>query len=53
MIITISNEIGMGVHATTKVGRKFTELQAWMNQHIAKHRDQAILMVFRIPLKIK
>lgn len=52
-IIIISNEIGMGVHATTKIGRKFTELQGWMNQHIAKHADKAILMVSGIPVEIK
>ena len=52
-IIIISNEIGMGVHATTEIGRKFTELQGWMNQHIAKHADQAILMVSGIPVTIK
>ncbi|WP_062057876.1 bifunctional adenosylcobinamide kinase/adenosylcobinamide-phosphate guanylyltransferase [Aquimarina longa] len=53
IIIIISNEIGMGVHATTEVGRKFTELQGWMNQHIAKHADNAILMVSGIPVLIK
>ncbi len=52
-IIIISNEIGMGVHATTEVGRKFTELQGWMNQHIAKNADKAILMVSGIPVTIK
>ncbi len=52
-IIFISNEIGMGVHATTAVGRKFTELQGWMNQYIAKHADKAILMVSGIPVTIK
>ncbi len=52
-IIIISNEIGMGVHATTEVGRKFTELQGWMNQHIAKHADKVILMISGIPLEIK
>ncbi|WP_378188334.1 bifunctional adenosylcobinamide kinase/adenosylcobinamide-phosphate guanylyltransferase [Aquimarina sp. W85] len=52
-IIIISNEIGMGVHATTQVGRKFTELQGWMNQYIAKHADQATLMISGIPVKIK
>ncbi|MEW7278973.1 bifunctional adenosylcobinamide kinase/adenosylcobinamide-phosphate guanylyltransferase [Aquimarina sp. 2201CG1-2-11] len=52
-IIIISNEIGMGVHATTEIGRKFTELQGWMNQHIAKHADKATLMVSGIPVQIK
>lgn len=53
IIIIISNEIGMGVHAATEIGRKFTELQGWMNQHIAKHADEAIVMVSGIPVKIK
>jgi len=52
-LIIISNEIGMGVHATTEIGRKFTELQGWMNQHIAKHANKAILMVSGIPVQIK
>lgn len=52
-IIIISNEIGMGVHAQTEIGRKFTELQGWMNQHIAKHADKATLMVSGIPVKLK
>lgn len=49
----ISNEIGMGVHASTEGARKFTDLQGWMNQYIAKYADEVILMVSGIPLKIK
>lgn len=52
-IIIISNEIGMGVHAQTEVGRKFTELQGWVNQYIAKHADKATMMVSGIPLILK
>ena len=52
-IIIISNEIGMGVHAQTEVGRKFTELQGWINQHIAKHASKAIFMVSGLPLTLK
>ncbi len=52
-LIIISNEIGMGVHAATEIGRKFTELQGWMNQYIAKHAHKAILMVSGIPVEIK
>lgn len=52
-LLIISNEIGMGVHATTEVGRKFTELQGWMNQYIAKYADKAVLMVSGIPVEIK
>lgn len=51
--IFISNEIGMGTHAHTDVGRKFTDLQGWMNQYIAKKADEAWLMVSGIPMKLK
>lgn len=52
-IIIISNELGMGVHAQTKMGRKFVELQGWMNQYLATGSDKAIFMVSGIPLIIK
>ena len=52
-IIIISNEIGMGVHAQTHMARKFTELQGWVNQFIAKNADEAIFMVSGLPLKLK
>ncbi len=43
--IIISNEIGMGVHVETEMGRKFTDLQGWANQFIAQEADKVILMV--------
>jgi adenosylcobinamide kinase/adenosylcobinamide-phosphate guanylyltransferase len=52
-IIIVTNEIGMGVHADTPVGRKFTELQGWMNQYIAQKAETVVLMVSGIPVVIK
>jgi adenosylcobinamide kinase/adenosylcobinamide-phosphate guanylyltransferase len=52
-IIIISNEIGMGLHANSESGRKFTQLQGWTNQHIAKLADKAIFMVSGLPLTLK
>jgi adenosylcobinamide kinase/adenosylcobinamide-phosphate guanylyltransferase len=52
-IIIVTNEIGMGLHADTAVGRKFTELQGWMNQYIARTADNVVLMVSGIPVEIK
>jgi adenosylcobinamide kinase/adenosylcobinamide-phosphate guanylyltransferase len=52
-LILISNEIGMGLHADTPAGRKFTDLQGWVNQYIAAKADQAIFMVSGIPLTLK
>lgn len=51
--IIVTNEIGMGVHAETHIGRKFTELQGWMNQFLASKADEVVLMVSGIPVKIK
>jgi adenosylcobinamide kinase / adenosylcobinamide-phosphate guanylyltransferase len=51
--VVISNEIGMGVHATTEVGRKFVELQGWVNQHIAARAGEVYLMVSGLSLKVK
>ena len=53
IIILISNEIGMGLHADTPSGRQFTDLQGWVNQYIAAKADQAIFMVSGIPLMLK
>ena len=52
-LIIVTNEIGMGVHAETHIGRKFTELQGWMNQFLAANADEVVLMVAGIPVKIK
>jgi adenosylcobinamide kinase / adenosylcobinamide-phosphate guanylyltransferase len=52
-LIIISNEIGMGVHAETETGRKFVELQGWINQYIAAKANKVVLMVSGIPVAIK
>jgi adenosylcobinamide kinase / adenosylcobinamide-phosphate guanylyltransferase len=52
-IIVISNEIGSGVHASTKSARAFVEVHGWMNQYIAEHSQKVILMVCGIPVTVK
>ena len=51
--IIISNEIGMGLHAETALGRKFTDLQGWANQYVASIADEAIFMVSGLALRLK
>lgn len=51
--ILVTNEIGMGVHATTEAGRKFVELQGWVNQYIAEKADEVFFMVSGIPVRVK
>jgi adenosylcobinamide kinase/adenosylcobinamide-phosphate guanylyltransferase len=53
LLIIISNELGMGTHAETAIGRKFVELQGWMNQYIAARADKATMMVSGLPLQLK
>jgi adenosylcobinamide kinase/adenosylcobinamide-phosphate guanylyltransferase len=52
-LLIISNEIGMGLHADTELGRKFTDLQGWTNQYVAALADEAIFMVSGLPLRLK
>jgi adenosylcobinamide kinase/adenosylcobinamide-phosphate guanylyltransferase len=52
-LIMISNEIGMGLHADTESGRKFLDLQGWINQSLAAKADEAIFMVSGLPLHLK
>lgn len=51
--IFVTNEIGMGVHAPTEAGRKFVELQGWVNQLIAERSSNVILMISGIPVVVK
>lgn len=51
--IIISNELGMGMHAETEIGRKFTDLQGWMNQYIAQQANKVVFMVSGIAMTIK
>ena len=51
--IFVTNEIGSGGVSVDAVQRRFTDLQGWMNQHIASQADEVILMVSGIPVKIK
>lgn len=53
LLIIISNEIGMGLHADTEAGRKFADLQGWVNQYIAGIADEVIFMVSGIPMTLK
>jgi adenosylcobinamide kinase / adenosylcobinamide-phosphate guanylyltransferase len=51
--LIVTNEIGMGVHAETEIGRKFTDLQGWANQYAAAKASEVILMVSGIAVKVK
>lgn len=52
-LLVVSNELGQGVHAPTEVGRKFTDLQGLVNQHIAARAENVAWMVAGIPCYVK
>jgi adenosylcobinamide kinase/adenosylcobinamide-phosphate guanylyltransferase len=51
--IFVTNEIGSGGVSVDTVQRRFTDLQGWMNQHIASRADEVILVVSGLPVTVK
>ncbi|MBQ3826920.1 MAG: bifunctional adenosylcobinamide kinase/adenosylcobinamide-phosphate guanylyltransferase, partial [Prevotella sp.] len=51
--IFVTNEIGSGGVSPDPIQRRFTDLEGWMNQHVAAKADEVVLMVSGIPVKIK
>jgi len=52
-LLLVSNELGQGLHAPSEVGRKFVDLQGWVNQHIACRADNVAWMVAGIAHYVK
>lgn len=51
--IFVTNELGMGGISADPVQRRFTDVQGWLNQYVARRADEVVLMVSGIPLTIK
>ena len=51
--IFVTNEIGLGGISGNAVQRRFTDLQGFMNQYIARLADEVVLMISGIPMQIK
>ncbi len=43
--IVVSNEVGLGVHPTTPLGRDYRDVLGWVNQAIATQADRSLLFV--------
>ena len=43
--VVVSEEVGMGVHPSTEVGRRFRDVLGELNQRVAALADKAILVV--------
>lgn len=51
--IAIANEISLGLHAETAMGRRFVDLQGLFNQYLASRAQEVQMMVCGIPLQVK
>ena len=51
--ILVTNEVGMGVHPLSALGRLFQNVAGRANQRVASLADEVILMVCGIPVPIK
>ena len=52
-LLLVSNEIGMGGTSPNELQVKFTDLQGFVNQHIAQLANVVTLMVSGIPVPVK
>lgn len=51
--ILVSNEMGLAPHAMTESGRKFVDLQGFVNQDVAARARTVTLMVAGLPLHVR
>lgn len=52
-LVIVTNEIGLGVVPSTKLGRYFRDLLGKMNQFLAKESDEVYFVISGLPQKIK
>ena len=52
-VVVVSNEVGCGIVPTTRVGRRFRDLQGWANQILAREAQIVVLVVAGLPLRLK
>ncbi len=52
-IIFVSNELGMGLVASYRLGNIFRDIAGRINQMLAGHSDEAYLLVSGLPLQLK
>ncbi|HHW31982.1 MAG TPA: bifunctional adenosylcobinamide kinase/adenosylcobinamide-phosphate guanylyltransferase [Clostridiaceae bacterium] len=53
LFILVTNELGMGIVPTSKLGRAFRDIGGRVNQLLAKEADEVYFCVSGIPMKIK
>jgi adenosylcobinamide kinase / adenosylcobinamide-phosphate guanylyltransferase len=52
-VIAVSNEVGMGIVPTTRVGRRFRDVHGWANQLLAAEAARVVVIIAGLPLMLK
>lgn len=52
-VVVVSNEVGGGIVPTTRVGRRFRDLQGCANQILAAEAQSVVFVVAGLPLALK
>jgi len=52
-VIIVSNEVGLGLVPTNKLGRNFRDIAGKVNQLVAQEADEVFFTITGIPTKIK
>jgi adenosylcobinamide kinase / adenosylcobinamide-phosphate guanylyltransferase len=52
-VIVVSNEVGAGIVPSTRVGRRFRDLQGWANQILAEEATHVAFVVAGLPIVLK
>jgi adenosylcobinamide kinase/adenosylcobinamide-phosphate guanylyltransferase len=51
-LIVVSNEVGLGIVPTYKLGRTYRDCLGWANQKLARRANRVILMVAGLPVDL-
>jgi adenosylcobinamide kinase/adenosylcobinamide-phosphate guanylyltransferase len=52
-VVVVSNEVGGGIVPSTRVGRRFRDLQGWANQILAAEAQSVVVVIAGLPLVLK
>ncbi|NIP56587.1 MAG: bifunctional adenosylcobinamide kinase/adenosylcobinamide-phosphate guanylyltransferase [Gemmatimonadetes bacterium] len=52
-LLVVTNEVGMGVHPPTRLGRWFRDAQGRANQRVGREADEVVLLVSGQPVVVK